>query len=306
MNLASPQLSSNAKPTDAPARPQLSDVMFDKFADLIYSLSGIRFQANKSYFLSSKLYLRCQALGIDTFESYFTYLESPSGKTEYGYLVDEITINETFFYRHLPQLQAFQQEVLTPMTFLRKSQRQNRLRIWSCAASTGDEAYTTALMIKSMNLDADFTIEIVGTDICHEALQKAREAKYRQYAVRNIPENLLQKYFVEDTTSHTFQLSDEIRKMVRFQECNLMDSQRIATLGKFDLAFCRNVLIYFDEPSKEKALTNIYNALSEDGILMIGHSENIYSQRHLFKQDKTRQAAIAYTKQPAGTPKHTV
>ncbi|MDD9919388.1 MAG: chemotaxis protein, partial [Alphaproteobacteria bacterium] len=106
--------------------------------------------------------------------------------------------------------------------------------------------------------------------------------------------------------ANTYVLSDEIKKMVHFQEANLMDATRLAALGKFDIAFCRNVLIYFDEASKEKVLMNIYNAIADDGTLLLGHSENIYSQRHIFKQDKQRTAAIAYTKQPPGTPKHTV
>ncbi|MDD9912748.1 MAG: protein-glutamate O-methyltransferase CheR [Alphaproteobacteria bacterium] len=305
MNLAS-TITSGAKPIDAPARPQLGEVMFNKFSELIYEISGIRFQFNKAYFLSSKLLNRCNALGIDTFEAYYSYIMGASGRTEYGYLLDEITINETFFFRHQPQLDAFEKEILMPLVYMKKSHRQNKIRIWSCAASTGDEAYTTALMIKNLNLDDEFEFDIVGTDICHDALQKARAGVYKQYAVRNIPQNLLQKYFTQDPIANTYGLSDEIKKMVHFQEANLMDATRLAALGKFDIAFCRNVLIYFDEASKEKVLMNIYNAIADDGTLLLGHSENIYSQRHIFKQDKQRTAAIAYTKQPPGTPKHTV
>ena len=306
MTLSTANLAPNTTPTATSERPQLSDVMFKKFAEMIYSMSGIRFQENKAYFLSSKLLNRCSALGLDSFEAYFSYLESPNGRTEYGHLIDEITINETFFYRHLPQLQAFQQEVLMPLTFLKKSKRDTRLRIWSCAASTGDEIYTIALIIDSLGLKSDFTIELVGTDICHDALEKARAGVYRKYAVRNIPQNILTKHFTHDQTTDTYLLSDEIKSMCKFQECNLMDSTRTSAIGKFDIAICRNVLIYFDEESKEKVLQNIANNLTEDSTLMLGHSENIYSQRHIFKQDKARSASISYTKQPPGTKKHTV
>ncbi|MFZ2620248.1 MAG: protein-glutamate O-methyltransferase CheR [Alphaproteobacteria bacterium] len=307
MNIASNlALNANVKPVEATAKPTLGTMMFNDFANLIYELSGIRFQENKSYFLASKLYNRCQALGLGSFEEYLTYLKGSSARMEYGHLVDEITINETFFYRHQPQLEAFQHEILTPLNFIRKSQRSQKLRIWSCAASTGDEAYTLALLIKSMGLGLDPQIEIIGTDICHDALVKARAGAYKKYAIRNVPADQLAKYFRHDIATDTYYLNDEIKNMVKFQECNLMDSTRVSALGKFDIAVCRNVLIYFDEPSKEKAILNIYNNLKEDGFLMLGHSENIYAQRHLFKQDKGRQAAIAYTKMPVGTPKSAV
>lgn len=301
MSFSTPGLAKAPTLAATTERPQLNDTMFTRFSDLIYTLSGIRFQQNKAYFLSSKLQNRCTNLGLSTFEEYFQYLESPSGRTEYGYLVDEITINETFFFRHQPQLDAFKHEVLMPLTFAKKTKRQTKIRIWSCAASTGDELYTLALMALDAGLTKDFDFEFIGTDICHDALQKARAGVYKQYAIRNIPPAMLQKYFTEDVAARTFILADEVKNMVKFQECNLMDKTRVSVIGKFDVAFCRNVLIYFDEPSKAMALQNIYNQLEEEGVLLLGHSENIYSQRHIFKQDKNRTAAIAYSKQPPGT-----
>jgi chemotaxis protein methyltransferase CheR len=104
----------------------------------------------------------------------------------------------------------------------------------------------------------------------------------------------------------TWTLKPEIRSMCKFQECNLMDSLRTTGLGKFDIIFCRNVLIYFDDPSKEKVVQNLANCLVDDGYLLLGHSENVYSQRHLIKPDKTHSAAIAYVKAPPGTPKYDV
>ena len=229
----------------------------------------MRFEKNKSYFIATKLDNRCKALGITSFDDYYTYLQSPTGRAEYGHLTDEITINETFFYRHQPQLDAFMNEVLQPLLFARRQQHQPKIRIWSCAASTGDEAYTTALMIKDMGLGNDIIIEIVGTDICHDALQKGRAGRYKKYAIRNIPEHLLQKYFTYDEATRDYILSDEIKSMVRFQESNLMDAQLIKSLGKFDIAFCRNVLIYFDEPSKTQVVTNIINAMQPLSLIHI-------------------------------------
>lgn len=314
----SPPLPAGVKPIaispavgGAPAanRPQMSDALFNKFANLVYELSGMRFEPNKAYFLVSKIDVRVQALGLKSFEAYMAYLEGSSGRSEYGFLIDEITINETFFFRHEPQLQAFRDEILMPLVFARRAQRQSRFRIWSAAASTGDELYTIALMLKDLGLTGkDIQFELVGTDICHDALQKARAGVYRKYNIRNVPPSLLQQYFVHDASqgvnAETWTIKPEIKAMCRFQEGNLMDATRTGSLGKFDVIFCRNVLIYFDEVSKEKVVKNLATNLLDDGFILLGHSENVYGQRHLLKPDKTHTAAIAYTKAPPGTPKY--
>jgi chemotaxis protein methyltransferase CheR len=292
--------------TTAGNRPSLTLAQFTYFEKLIYELSGMRFEANKSYFLASKIELRVQALGLKDFDAYMAYLQSPQGRPEYGPLVDEISINETFFYRHEPQLQAFRDNLLLPLVQARRTQGKKTMRIWSAASSTGDELYTLALMLRDAGLwSKDMTFELIGTDICHDALEKARAGLYRKYNIRNIPPSLLQAHFKHDnaTGSETWQLSHDLRSSCRFQEGNLMDSVRCAALGKFDFIFCRNVLIYFDEPSKEKAVQYLANNLHDDGYVLLGHSENIYSQRHILRPVKEFAAAIAYQKAPPGTRK---
>ncbi len=288
-------------------RPQLSPQQFEIFAKIVYDISGMKFDANKSYFLASKLDTRVQALGLKGFDDYYTYLTSPSGRPEYGYLIDEVSINETFFYRHEPQLQAFRDEILMPLVHARRAQKQSRLRIWSAASSTGDELYTLALMLKDLGLvGKDLMWELVGTDICHDALEKARAGVYRKYNIRNVPPALLQQYFTHDPSSQSgeiWSLKPEIKSICKFQEGNLMDASRCGALGKFDIVFCRNVLIYFDEASKEKAVQNLANNVHEDGFVLLGHSENIYSQRHILRPDKSHTNSIAYQKAPPGTPK---
>ncbi|MBI1308821.1 MAG: protein-glutamate O-methyltransferase CheR [Proteobacteria bacterium] len=311
---AAPAATPAAAPRTSAPRPQLTDAQFQKFATMVYDLSGMRFEANKSYFLASKLDNRVQALGLKGFDAYLTYLDSPSGRAEYGFLVDEITINETFFFRHEPQLQAFRDEILMPLVFARRAQRQLKFRIWSAASSTGDELYTIALMLKDLGLiGKDLQFELVGTDICHDALAKARAGVYRKYNIRNVPPALLQQYFVHDAGTstgsvgtETWALKPEVKSLCRFQEGNLTDAARTGALGKFDIIFCRNVLIYFDEASKEKVVKNMVGNMVDDGFTLLGHSENIYGQRHLLKPDKTHSAAIAYTKAPPGTPKYNV
>jgi chemotaxis protein methyltransferase CheR len=307
---SSPSAATATTPSTSAAtssRPSLSQAQFDYFAKLVYELSGMRFDTNKSYFLASKIEVRVQALGLANFDAYIAHLGSLQGRTEYGHLVDEVSINETFFFRHEPQLQAFRDGMLIPHAQARRTQGQKTLRIWSAASSSGDELYTLALMIRDAGLwGKDLMWELIGTDISHEALAKARAGVYRKYNVRNIPPALLQAHFAHDPsgpTGETWQISTDIRSSCKFNEGNLMDTARCAALGKFDFIFCRNVLIYFDEPSKEKAVQHLANALTDDGYVLLGHSENIYSQRHILRPVKEYAAAIAYQKAPPGTPK---
>ncbi len=288
---------------NAAGRPTLTPQLFEKFAKLIYELSGMKFEANKSYFLASKIDNRVQALGLKNIDDYVRYLDSPSGRTEYGFLVDEVTINETFFYRHEPQLLGFITEILRPLFTARKTQGARVFRILSAAASTGDELYTIALILKDQGLlGQGVTFELMGTDISHEALKKARDGVYKKYNVRNIPPAILQQNFTTGTDD-TFLLKAEVKSMCKFQEMNLMDATRMAALGKFDIIFVRNVLIYFDEKSKEQVVTNLCSILHDDGFVIMGHSENVYSQRHLLRPDKTKVASLAHVKAPPGTPK---
>lgn len=293
----------NRAPPPPSNRPQLTPQQFDIFAKMIYDLSGMKFEINKSYFVAGKLDNRIQALGLKGFDDYLRYLESPSGRAEYGFMIDEITINETFFYRHEPQLQGFIKEVLQPLVQARKAQGIRKFRIWSAAASTGDELYTIALILKEQGmLGQDMTFELVGTDISHEALAKARAGIYKKYNIRNVPPAVLAQNFTTGPDD-TYVLKSDIKAMCRFSEMNLMDSARISTLGTFDVIFIRNVLIYFDEKSKDHVVQNLCSVLADDGVVLVGHSENIYSQRHLLKVDKTRPASIAHVKAPPGTPK---
>ncbi len=275
----------------------LSGDLFTKYADFIYEISGMRFSESKAYYLSSKISNRMNALAMNSFQEYYTFIKSPQAKaTEHTLLMNEITINETFFFRNQPQLKDFEEYVLKPTLADLRKQGKSKIRIWSCAASTGDEAYTVAFQCMNLPEAKGFTVEIVGTDISRRAIEKAKAGIYTKYAIRNIPQDLMQRCFTRNEQDDTYIISDEIKRMVKFQEGNLMDASRIRMIGQFDIAFCRNVLIYFDEASKVVVLNNISSALHANGYLLVGHSENLYPQRDIFRQCKEMGQSLAYQK----------
>jgi chemotaxis protein methyltransferase CheR len=275
----------------------LSGDLFTKYADFVYQISGMRFNEAKAYYLSSKVTTRMQALVMANYEEYYRFLQTAQAKaSEHTLLMNEVTINETFFFRNQPQLKDFEEYVLKPVLAAKRAQGKNKIRIWSCAASTGDEAYTTAFQCMGLPEAQSFSIEIIGTDISRQAINKAQEGIYTKYAIRNIPQDLMQRCFAYSEKDDNYHINDEIKRMVKFQEGNLMDTNRIRMQGQFDIIFCRNVLIYFDDESKIKVLNNISSALLDTGYLLVGHSENLYPQRDIFRQCKDMGQSLAYQK----------
>jgi chemotaxis protein methyltransferase CheR len=270
-------------------RPTLPPELFPFFAEHIYTLSGMRFDISKSYFLAAKISLRLQALGLPDFHTYRNYLTGPQGAAENPFLLDKVTINETFFYRHEPQLRAFQTDILSPLLHTGKP-----LRIWSAASSSGDELYTLALMLQQMRPLPP--IELIGTDISRDALAKAHAAAYRRYNIRNVPADQLQTYFTHHATQpEVWSLADDIKRQCTFHHGNIMDSAHTQSLGLFDIIFCRNMLIYFDAASKRTATANLAAALAPGGLVLLGTSDDIYSQRTILKPHPIFTTAIAYT-----------
>lgn len=292
-----------ASPVGA-AGPQITIApeLFKKFVEFIYTISGIRFADAKAYFLGSKLTLRQQALQLPSLQAYWDFLQTPAAKvTELNLLLNEVTINETFFYRNQQQLQAFWDEILTPMLAKKRQEGKRTLRFLSAACSTGDEPYTFALDLAASGIAKDFTVDIIGIDISDRALEAARAGVYKKYAVRNIPPAHLTRFFTEKLVGGTsdYVLNDDIKKAVRFNNASLMDAAKLRGLGFFDVIFCRNVLIYFDRQSREQVLKNLHSTLNDTGYLLVGHSENLYAERHLFRQDKEKPNTLGYKKTEA-------
>jgi chemotaxis protein methyltransferase CheR len=278
----------------------LSQATFEELRRFVHERTGIYFRDNKRYLMESRLSRRLTTLGLADFEAYLRFLQTPAARAELTELANAVTINETYFFRHAEQHALFVKEILPTLVESRLSRGQRRVRLWSAASSTGDEAYTLALLILE-NLRARYpqvTFEIVGTDIDTEVVARARRGEYGAYAVRNVPPELLQKYFVPtgDGRTESYRLDAKVRSMVSFRQTNLADRVAMGRMRDVDAAFCANVLIYFDQAVKERVVGSLYQSLREGGYLFVGVSETLYGVTQAFQPVRFAQA-VAYRKE---------
>ena len=254
--------------------PQLSDELFVQLRDMIYRKSGMFFNESKKYLLERRIENRLKELGLEKFEDYYYLLKySPDGEEEFRALLDEITINETSFYRNAPQMEVFQKYLLPEVL---KAKKVKQLKLWSAGCSTGEEPYTLAILILEV-LGAGisgWSVDILGVDISQSALEKARKGEYGHYTLRNMPLRLVQKYFVKD--GPIYKVREEVKKLVRFEAINLLDRSQTNKIRGMDFVFCRNVLIYFDAEARRRVVASFYESLNPGGYLFIGHSESLH------------------------------
>lgn len=268
----------------SPVKVSLSLKSFELWRKYIYESTGIYFQDNKKYLLESRLQKRISFLGFPNFEVYLDYVKfNPSGSGETKYLFEAITINETFFFRNQPQLDALVTTILPEIISSKEKLGKNKIRIWSAASSTGEEAYSIAMMINDLIRPKypNMEYEIIGTDISNAVVDVARRGSYKEYSIRNTPGYYLKKYFKNNGTS--FDLDPKIKNMAQFKLLNLYDDLSMRTMINFDVIFCANVLIYFDQSSKIKVINHLYNSLFKGGYLYIGYSETLHGISKSFK-----------------------
>lgn len=261
----------------------ISDKDFEQLRDFIYNICGMYFHTTKKYFLESRLTRRMEATGTKTYQDYYLLLKSARGSEELKFLMDEITTNETYFFRNVPQLAALENKLLPEIVEAKNKMGFRKLRIWSAASSSGEEAYTMAMILleKRSTLLKDWIIEIVGTDINETVIAQAKEGVYNAYSVRNIPDVYKRKYIKEENGK--FILSPEVKKFVTFNKLNLYEDSKMIFMKSFDFIFCANVLIYFDTASKSKVVQHFYNNLQPYGYFFVGQSESLHGVNDKFK-----------------------
>ncbi|HRK70970.1 MAG TPA: protein-glutamate O-methyltransferase [Micropepsaceae bacterium] len=244
---------------------------FQVIAQLVKQRSGLALTEDKMYLVESRLMPVAQRHGLGDLARLVQRVRTPGADAVIADVVEAMTTNETFFFRDKTPFDHFEKVILPSLIPARAAQKS--LRIWCAAASTGQEPYSLAMIIKEKFPQLkDWKIDIIGTDISKEVLAKARAGNYTQFEVqRGLPIQLLIKYFKQE--GQNWNISDDIKKMVQYRSFNLLDG--FLSLGNFDVVFCRNVLIYFDRDTKADVLKRIAERLSGDGFLLLGAAETV-------------------------------
>ena len=249
---------------------------FEVLTGFIYRKTGIRLESQKLYFLTTRVKKRMEALRSESVLEYIRILRfgDPKG-TEFQNLVNLLTVNETYFFRDFPQLQAFAEQSLQEVIEQKKRDGDRKIKIWSAPCSSGEEPYTLAIILHVMLEDISaWDIKIVASDIDLNILNLARAATYDKRRLRDVPPEYLPRYFERQATNR-YKVKKEIRQMVKFEHVNLSDNASIRNKAAFDFIFCRNLLIYFDDLSRKKLVDQFYIALNKGGYIFLGSSESI-------------------------------
>jgi len=266
---------------------------FIKLRDYVYRKSGVWFDEKKLYYVEKRVEARMRATGHDDFRTYFAWMRFDTSGREFQELMNALTVNETYFFREYHQLKCFAEEVVPEILAGQNGSAPRRIRVWSAGCSTGEEAYTLAIILQEMTaglLDGPVHWEVHATDINTEVLERAREGTYGPRAVREVPEEYLNKYF--HRSGDDFEVVPELRRQVRFYHLNLLDRDGMRSMRDFDAIFCRNVLIYFDDASRREAALYFYDALRPGGFIFLGHSESMSRITSIFKLRRFRDAII--------------
>ncbi len=245
-------------------------------AQYIHSVSGIYLDQSKSYLFETRLSSIAEKLGCSSYQELYHKARSDAGKTIERQIVDAISTNETLFFRDRAPFELLQHKILPEIIDARTPSAPNLktpVKIWSAAASTGQELYSIAIIIKELVKDPSrYHFTLLGTDISDAALAQASYGKYNRFEIeRGLDQRSLQRYFT--LFGDSWKIKDEIRSMVSFRKHNLM--QPFTSLGKFDVIFCRNVAIYFTLEDRQALFNRIADCLADDGFLVIGSTESL-------------------------------
>jgi chemotaxis protein methyltransferase CheR len=252
---------------------------YDFLRSLLKQRSGLDLSADKQYLVESRLMPLARKAGLPGIAELVQKMKGGGAEALTVEVVEAMTTNETFFFRDKIPFDHLRDTIL-PMLLQSRGHRKS-LRIWSAACSTGQEPYSIAMCLKEKaQALSGWRIEIVATDLSHEVLEKSRAGIYSQFEVqRGLPIQLLVKYFAQ--VGELWQLNSEIRGMVQHRQLNLL--QDLSHLGKFDVIFCRNVLIYFDQETKINIFDRMARLMEPDGMLMLGAAESVVGITDAFR-----------------------
>jgi len=250
-----------------------------RLCEFLYRRTGLSFADSKRYFIDRRLAERITVTQSASFQAYFAILRSDA-EHEIEHLVNAFTVNETYFYREEHQLRCMTSSLLDNV--VRGKKAGQPIRIWSIPCSTGEEPYSIAIWLMENWSQVDsYNIEIVGSDIDTRALKAAADGVYGDRALMRLSRQVIDRYF-QAVAADKYRIDPGLRNSIQFTRANLVDAQDLARYRDFDIVFCRNVLIYFDDASRRMAAENLYDCLRPGGYICLGHSETMSRISPLF------------------------
>ena len=269
--------------------PVPTDDEFRRLCEYLYRRTGMIFTEAKWYYVERRIWERMAATGSPSFASYFARLRTDTAD-EIQQFVNAFTVNETYFYREDYQLKCLTNDLLAER--VRQKRAGDTIRIWSAACSTGEEPYSIAMwLLENWPSVDEYAMEIVASDIDTRVLELARIGMFGKRALMRLPPELIGKYF-DALPGERWQISPQLRDSVAFTEVNLVDPDQTSPHGQFDVVFCRNVLIYFDDAARRVAAENLYENLSPGGFVCLGHTESMSRISPLFEVRRFADAIV--------------
>lgn len=267
----------------------ISEEDFQKFREFFYRKTGIQFEASKRYFVDKRLVERILATASGTFRAYFMLLRFQASGEELQQLTNLMTVNETYFFREEYQFKCLVGSILPEVTAAKKDN--SPVRIWVIPSSSGEEPYSIAIYLLEYWAEINnWDIEIISSDIDTKILAQARQGLFSARSVQQLPAHILQRYFKR--MNDGYQISDELRQSVEFTRVNLSELTDTRAYRNFDVIFCRNLLIYFDDLSRKTAAETFYDVLKPGGYICLGHSESMSRISSLYKVRKFPEAIV--------------
>ena len=258
----------------------ITEEEFRKLAEFLYRRTGMVFNETKRYYVERRIMDRMAATSSATFAHYFMVLRGEA-RNEVEHFINAFTVNETYFYREEHQLECLARDLLPER--VRGKRKGEPIRIWSAPCSTGEEPYSIAMWLLENWPQVDaYDIEIVGSDIDTQVLEAAANGIYGKRALMRLSPDIVEKYF-RPLDEQRWQILDDLRGSVQFSRVNIMETRETRPQGRFDVIFCRNVLIYFDDESRRLAAENLFENLLPGGYICLGHTESMSRISPLFE-----------------------
>ena len=259
------------------AECELTAMQFTRIARWLYDHAGIRMREGKEGLVRARLTRRLRALGLTDFETYLHRVESEPDRCEFLEMIDVLTTNKTSFLREVAHFDYLRTYVLPSLT--------GSVRVWSAGCSSGEEAYTLAMLLNETYPHiATRDVRVLATDISHRVLATAKSAAYAADTMIHVPRPWVQRYWTQREDAHgspVYEAMPSLRRLVHFAKLNLMDTWPMQ--GPFDAIFCRNVMIYFDKGTQQRLVERFWGMLRPGGHLFVGHSESLTGLAHRFR-----------------------